>query len=131
MKDNSDTGGCILLVEDYEPNILVTTSFLEELGRRVEVARNGREALEKFPASRYALVFMDLQLPDMDGFEVTKRIRAMEKEQGLSDTPIVAVTGRATEDDRLLCMKAGMNECLSKPFHRDQLEGMLRQFAAP
>ena len=123
--------GCILLVEDYEPNILVTTSFLEELGREVDIARDGSQALQKFSESRYVLVFLDLQLPDIDGFEISKRIRAMEKEKKTIATPIVAVTARATEDDRLLCLKAGMNECLSKPFHRDQLEDMLQKFAAP
>ncbi len=134
MKESPDItpekGFFVLLVEDYEPNILVATSFLEELGHRFEVARTGLEALQKFSSAPHDLVFMDLQLPDIDGLEITRRIRALEKTQNLRHTPIVALTGRATEDDRLLCMKAGMNACLSKPFQRDQLEEAMREFIA-
>ena len=71
MKESPDItpekGFFVLLVEDYEPNILVATSFLEELGHRFEVARTGAEALQKFSSTPHDLVFMDLQLPDIDG----------------------------------------------------------------
>jgi CheY-like chemotaxis protein len=124
------TGFFVLLVEDYEPNVLVTTSFLEELGHRCEVARTGREALKKFSAAPHDIIFMDLQLPDIDGLEVTRKIRVLEKEPNAPSTPIVALSARANEEDRLLCMKAGMNACLSKPFQRDQLEEIMRKFVA-
>jgi len=123
-----ETGFFVLLVEDYEPNIVVTTSLLEELGHRVDVAQTGLEALQKFSAARHDLIFMDLQLPDIDGLEVTRKIRALEKAQNILRTPIVALSARANEDDRLLCLKAGMNACLSKPFQRDQLEEVMREF---
>ena len=72
----------VLLVEDYAPTILMMTKFLEELGYEYEVAQTGREALEEYTNGSYDCVLMDLQLPDIDGFETTRRIRAIEKEIG-------------------------------------------------
>ena len=125
-----ETGVFVLLVEDYEPNIVITTSFLEELGHRFEVARTGQEALQMFSAVPHDFIFMDLQLPDLDGLEVTRRIRKLEKTQNIRRTPIAALSARANEDDRLLCLKAGMDACLAKPFQRDQLEKIMQEFTA-
>jgi CheY-like chemotaxis protein len=118
----------VLVVEDYEPNAVVTTSFLDELGYGHDVAPDGERALEKFSVGRYALVLMDIQMPGIDGMETARRMRAHEKEKKIAPTPIVAVTARATEDDRILCLKAGMNDCLSKPFLLDDLAAKLRLF---
>jgi len=116
----------ILLVEDREDNIMVATSLLDELGYEYDVAINGSLALEQFLAHPHSVILMDLQMPEMDGYEATRRIRMLEKEKNLEPTPILAMTGNATEDDKFLCMKAGMNDFLSKPFRLNDLKDKLQ-----
>jgi CheY-like chemotaxis protein len=100
-----------LLVEDNPTNQFVAKKFIEKAGCIVEVASNGAEALEKIAAADFDLVFMDCQMPIMDGYEATKRIR-----QGrLSAVPIVAMTAHAMKGDRERCLAVGMTEYLSKP----------------
>src|SRR5476651_938968 len=94
----------ILLVEDYDPNIIMMTMFLEELGYDCDVAETGIEALNRFSATRYDAVIMDIQLPDIDGLETARRMRSLEKRENMAPTPIIAATGNATEDDRLFCL---------------------------
>lgn len=116
----------ILLVEDYDPTILMMSKFLKELGYEFETARTGREALEKYSYGSYDFVLMDLQLPDIDGFEITRRIRIMEKEKGLPSVPVIATSGM--DDDRRFCLRAGMNDCLTKPFGLEELEAKLLKY---
>ena len=118
----------ILVVEDYAPNVLVATTYLEVLGYGYDVAATGEEALDKFLPGRFAAVLMDVQLPVMDGLETTRRMRAIEKEENLQPVPIIAMTGRASQDDQLFCARAGMNACLSKPFRKEDLERTLREY---
>ncbi len=113
----------ILLVEDYEPTVLMMSGFLKQLGYGYDVARTGSEALEKFSGCSYDIVLMDLQLPDMDGFEITRRMRAIEKERGFFPTPIIATSGQV--EDREICIRIGMNDCLPKPFDLEELGGKL------
>lgn len=119
----------ILLVEDYEPTIIMTSFFLEDEGYECDVASSGAAALQKSAANTYALIIMDLQLPDMDGLDITRQIRLREKDNHLPQTPIIAATGKATADDQMLCLKAGMNDCLIKPFELDDLAQKLEQWA--
>lgn len=121
----------ILLVEDYNPNILMMTMFLEILGYECEVAKSGFEALDKFFMQPHDLVIMDLQLPDIDGLEATRRMRLWEKGQNLNPTPIIAATGRDSDEDKMLCIKAGMNDCFSKPFELEKLEIELHRWLSP
>jgi CheY-like chemotaxis protein len=116
----------ILVVEDYAPNVLVATSFLETLGYAFDTAASGEEALQKFAAARYDAVLMDVQMPGMDGLEAARRMRALEKEKNLAAAPIIAVTGHATQDDLLFAKRAGMDACLSKPFTLATLGEALR-----
>jgi CheY-like chemotaxis protein len=111
----------VLLVEDHPSNVLVTSTFLEMMGYDCDVTDNGSEALKKFASKDYALIIMDVQLPGIDGLETTRRIRELEQEKSLSPTPIIAMTSNATVDDRLFCLRAGMDDYLSKPFDRKQL----------
>lgn len=121
----------ILLVEDYEPNILTMMMYFEILGYECDSVKKGKEALEKFSTSHYNLVIMDLQLPDIDGLETTKRMRLLEKEKNLAPTPIIASSGHSSDDDRIFCLRAGMNDCLSKPYHLEDLKKKLLQWMGP
>jgi CheY-like chemotaxis protein/HPt (histidine-containing phosphotransfer) domain-containing protein len=96
--------------------------LLESSGLTLEVAGNGREAMERLAARTFDLVLMDCQMPEMDGFEATERIRALERETG-RHLPIVAMTASALAADRERCLQAGMDDYLSKPISR---QGLLR-----
>jgi len=110
-----------LLVEDNPTNQFVAKRFIEKAGCSVDVAANGAEALEKISTTDYDIVFMDCQMPIMDGYEATKRIR-----QGrLSGVPIVAMTAHAMKGDRERCLAVGMTEYLSKPLKPDVVAEMV------
>jgi PAS domain S-box-containing protein len=112
-----------LLVEDNATNQFVAKRFIEKAGCVVDVAANGAEALEKIAAADFDLVFMDCQMPIMDGYEATKRIR-----QGrLSTVPIIAMTAHAMKGDRERCLAVGMTEYLSKPLKPDTVAEMIER----
>ena len=119
--------GRVLLVEDNEINQQVAVAMLENFGLQVEIAGNGREAVEAVQRQKYDLVLMDIQLPEMDGFEATRRIRAAR----YSDLPIVAMTAHAMTGDREKSLRAGMNDHLPKPIEPDQLFAMLGRWLKP
>jgi hypothetical protein len=107
-------GERILLVEDNEVNRQVFLRQLERLGYRAEYASDGREALERIAKEGFDLVFMDCQMPVMDGFQSARAIRKMETRTG-QHVPIIALTANALAGDRDDCMAAGMDDYLSKP----------------
>jgi PAS domain S-box-containing protein len=110
-----------LLVEDNPTNQFVARRFIEKAGCTVEVASNGAEALEKIAAEDFDVIFMDCQMPIMDGYEATKRIR-----QGrLSSVPIIAMTAHAMKGDRERCLAVGMTEYLSKPLKPNTVAEMI------
>jgi CheY-like chemotaxis protein len=106
----------VLLVEDYEPNILVAVSMLEHFGFEYEVAKNGLDAVRKFVNGYYDVILMDVQMNELDGLQATRRIRALEKEKNLPRTPIVAMTAHVREQDKDRCFDAGMDDFIPKPF---------------
>ena len=121
----------VLLVEDNVVNQEVGKGMLESLGCRVKVVEDGLCALEEVQRNRYDLVFMDCQMPVMDGLEATRRIREWE-EGGIPRVPIVALTAYAMKGDRIACLEAGADDYLSKPFSRDQLSKVIsRHTGAP
>jgi two-component system sensor histidine kinase/response regulator len=120
-----DDGARILLAEDNPVNQKLAKLLLEKAGYVVEVASNGKEAVEKFVASpdRFKLIFMDIQMPLMDGLEATKMIRA----KGFSAIPIVAMTARAMSGDRDSCLQAGMTDYITKPIRKDTVLEMVER----
>ncbi len=107
------------MVEDNALNRKVVVTMLKKLGHRADVAANGREALAALDRGGYRLVLMDCQMPEMDGFEATQRIRA--RSDAGARIPIVALTANAMEGDRERCLAAGMDGYLPKPVQLDAL----------
>jgi len=118
--------GLVLLVEDNLINQKVALHQLSRLGYAAHLASNGEEALEAIAQNEYALVLMDCQMPLLDGFEATRRIRLSE--DGKRRLPIVAMTANAAEGDRERCLAAGMDDYLAKPIVRDALAALLRKY---
>jgi two-component system, sensor histidine kinase and response regulator len=119
----------VLLAEDNPVNRFVALTMLEEVGCRVQVATNGREALTLALGEHFDLVLMDCQMPVMDGFAATRAIRSGSSER--AQVPIVAVTAHAMPDARDECVEAGMNDYLAKPFKRQDLMQVLARWLEP
>jgi len=117
----------VLLVEDHPINQLLAIKLIERDGHSVTLAQNGQEGVDCFctAPSPFDLVFMDMQMPVMDGLQATRQIRIFEAEQGQTPTPIVAMTANALPSDRQACADAGMNGFLSKPFKAGDLHRVL------
>ena len=121
-------GATVLLVEDNDINQELAVDILTGLGLRVEVAANGKTALDMVGAGSYDAVLMDCQMPVMDGFEATRLIRAQPR---FAQLPILAMTANAMSGDRERCIEAGMNEHISKPINQELLALMLAQWIVP
>src|SRR5688500_9621764 len=117
--------GRILLAEDQPVNQRVAQAMLEQLGCRVDIAADGRCAVQACTEKDYDLILMDCQMPEMDGFEATRAIRALEKFRNI---PISALTANTMAGDRGKCLAVGMNEHLAKPIDRGRLTELLRKF---
>ena len=113
-------GASILIVEDNELNQLLATKSLQSAGCKTTTALNGRDALEKLKSGTYDVILMDIQMPEMDGYETTRYIRK-KLSPPLSTIPIIAMTAHAFDSDVTKCLEAGMNDYVSKPFKRDVL----------
>ena len=121
-------GTRVLLAEDNQVNQRVAVTMLERLGCRVDVAGNGREAVQLAGRLPYDLIFMDLQMPEMDGFEATAAIRSAEASG--RRVPIVALTAHAMAGDREVGLAAGMDDYLTKPVRAEGLASMLAKFTS-
>jgi CheY-like chemotaxis protein len=131
-------GRRILLAEDVEINREIVETLLEPTALRIDCAENGVEAVRLFTASpdAYDMIFMDVQMPEMDGYEATRRIRAFEKERrgtgvpaGLSkEVPIIAMTANVFREDVEKCLEAGMNDHVGKPLDIDEVLSKLRYY---
>jgi CheY-like chemotaxis protein len=132
----------ILLAEDNVVNQRVAARLFQRLGYRIDIVADGRAVVEAVSRIRYDVVFMDCQMPDMDGFEATRAIREREasfvkreaqseirmtsdERRGTSHVPIIAMTANAMQGDRERCLAAGMDDYLSKPISVDALAGVL------
>ncbi|QFY90442.1 response regulator [Magnetovirga frankeli] len=120
----------VLLAEDNPVNQEVVISVLERLGCRVDVAFNGLEALSGYArkADEYQLILMDCEMPELDGYQASRKIRRLEQARGLRRTPIIALTAHALEGARAACLAAGMDDYLSKPFRFAQIAALLMKW---
>jgi len=117
----------ILLAEDNLINQIVAVKQLEKLGYKVETASNGLDAVEAHRQRNYQVIFMDCQMPEMDGYEATKKIRQMESEQNLEPVRIIAMTANAMEGDAELCLATGMDDYIAKPVDHNKLIAALKR----
>jgi CheY-like chemotaxis protein len=128
----------VLLAEDNATNQKLAMHLLGKMGCRVDVAANGREAVELAGQLPYDVIFMDCQMPEMDGFQATREIRRQEADASQIArpgarrpgwrVPILAVTASAMASDRTACVDAGMDDFISKPFHPEDLRQALNRW---
>jgi PAS domain S-box-containing protein len=121
--------GCLLLAEDNVVNQQLALVMLQLEGYIVTVANNGLEAVAAFSTGTFDAILMDCHMPDMDGFEATRRIRELETLRNLKRTPVIALTANAMQQDRDECLNASMDDFLSKPYTRVQLRTLLDRWA--
>jgi len=120
----------ILVAEDNTVNQRVVMALLSRLGRVVTVVADGRAAVNTVQCALFDLILMDCQMPEMDGDQATRAIREFEAGVGRAPTPIIALTAHAMSGDRDKCLKAGMDDYLSKPIEVRQLADMLNRWSA-
>lgn len=118
----------LLLAEDNLVNQEVAYGMMQSLGFDVDIANNGKEAVSMTKKKIYNLVFMDCQMPEMDGFAATKAIRTIEQSNGQPALPIVALTANAMDGDKERCLAVGMNDYLSKPVKKEQIEKIVMKW---
>jgi len=122
-RDSVLDGRTVLLAEDDVRNIFALSSVLEPLGVKLEIARNGREAVERLATTEVDLVLMDIMMPEMDGLAAMREIRSQRQ---FKDLPIIALTAKAMPDDREHCLQAGANDYIAKPIDVDKLVSLCR-----
>ena len=124
--ENPLAGLRVLLADDNIVNRMLASRMLAKLGCAAQATSNGREAVEEWKRGTYEMVLMDVQMPEMDGFEATRLIRELEMQSGAARTPVVAMTAHALPEDRGRCLDAGMDLYLSKPVSLSGLAATLK-----
>jgi CheY-like chemotaxis protein len=126
MREDAKLSVSILLAEDNPVNQKLATKLLTKAGYKVDVADNGKEAVEKFTAApeAYDIILMDVQMPELNGLEATRLLR----EKGYTQVPIVAMTAEAMKGDKEKCLASGMNDYIPKPIKREVVFEILRKW---
>ena len=124
----------ILLVEDNTINVLIARTALTKLGHNVDVAGNGREGVDAVKKKNYDLVFMDMQMPEMDGIDATRTIRALAEKDDpqcirFAEVLIIAMTANVMEENRIACKEAGMNDFMTKPIDLNELQAVIKKWS--
>jgi len=117
----------VLVADDHKNNQKLMSKILNRKGFQVQCVSNGQEAVNTFRDGDFDLIFMDVQMPIMNGLEATQAIRKIEKKNDIKRTPIIAVTAGVFESDRIACEKAGMDEYTPKPLRRGELEAVIEK----
>ncbi|KZN34389.1 hypothetical protein N474_09630 [Pseudoalteromonas luteoviolacea CPMOR-2] len=132
LEEHRFAGQYVLLVEDNPVNQLVAKKMLDSLGLKTELASNGKEALALLEGEStgyvFELILMDCQMPEMDGFEATKRVRQGEAGDAYLEVPILALTANAMKGDKEACLKAGMDDYITKPIQLESLISALSRY---
>jgi PAS domain S-box-containing protein len=126
LAESERDSNCILLAEDNEINQKLALRLLQKVGYSVDVVETGRQAVEAVQRKEYRLVLMDVQMPEMDGFEATQKIRALPG--NVNKVPIVAMTAHVMAGDKEKCIQAGMDDYLSKPLNVDEVLQMVKEY---
>lgn len=121
----------VLIAEDNAVNRMIATGMLEKFGCFITPAGNGLEAVQAATDRKYDLIFMDCQMPEMDGYEATLKIRDHEKKHGQNKTPVIAFTANAMTGDRDKCLQSGMDDYITKPVQIKVLENILKKWVSP
>jgi CheY-like chemotaxis protein len=119
----------ILLVEDNEDNRLLIRAFLKSTPHQVQMAENGAVGIEMFKKANYDIVFMDMQMPVMDGYTATREIRRWEREKKRPAVPVIALTAYALKEDEEKSMNAGCDGHLTKPIKKQEILAALQSIA--
>jgi|GEM_PF-2586457 len=128
-KDADDGAFTILIAEDNDVNVKVMQALLAKFDAKLIIASDGRKAVSVFKTRKVDLILMDINMPLLDGLQATKEIRAIERETGAPQTPIVAVTAHVKPADQHLCIAASMNDYLHKPVKDDDLKRSFKIWA--
>lgn len=118
----------VLAVDDTKMNMMVIKRVLKKFALQIETAENGLEALNAVNEKAYDAIFMDCQMPEMDGFEATQKIREFEKDNNRKAVPIIALTADAMIGDRDKCLSFGMNDYINKPFKEIEIANALNEW---
>ena len=118
----------LLVVEDDPVNRTVMDAILNSIGIQYEFAEDGQEAVEAYEKQAFDLIFMDCQMPEMNGYEASKTIRSIEKSKSKNHTAIIALTAHAQPDEKNKCLSSGMDDCLTKPVRIQQIKKVIEQW---
>jgi signal transduction histidine kinase/ActR/RegA family two-component response regulator len=121
----SNASGNILIAEDNDVNMLIISQLISKMGFTVIKAKDGKEAYKKYEENHVDLIFMDIHMPEMDGYQVVRKIRAHEN--GRKHTPIIALTADAMKGDKEKCLNAGMDDYIAKPFRREEIVEVIKR----
>ncbi|MBF0206207.1 MAG: response regulator [Oligoflexia bacterium] len=124
LEQDQQNGKIILVVEDNEANKKLLRLMLQRVGHEVDTVSSGKEALTALEKKRYDLVFMDVTMPEMDGFETTKQIRNSQTIQN-KNLPVLAITGHTSDEYKNKCFESGMNDYIEKPYLLDDLQKVI------
>ncbi|MCS7009520.1 MAG: response regulator, partial [Chthoniobacterales bacterium] len=127
----SSTPVRVLIAEDNPVNQLVAKGFLEKLGARADTVANGYEALRALETIPYDILFLDVQMPELDGLETARRIRNANSRVLNKNIPIIAMTARAMRGDKEICLQAGMDDYIPKPVRIENFADMLKKWCSP
>jgi len=118
----------VLLAEDNKLNQIVAAGTLQKLGYEVDIVDGGVDAVEACRATEFDAILMDVMMPDMDGYQATAEIRAVEVQRGGRHVPVIGLSARAMEGDREIALAAGFNDYLTKPLREDELKDALERW---